>query len=88
MPSLISTLAQEAIQVQDAVNMGGVARRFAEVVATLQSNGLVQGTDDLNRHPIVRMWVSKMHDLAGMGLTDPDQFSLAYSMCRQLMGDG
>ncbi|MFZ4580975.1 MAG: hypothetical protein ACOYOB_21530 [Myxococcota bacterium] len=39
------------------------------------------GTEWKNQHPIVRLFLSKMHDLAGMGPSDVKPFGEAYDLC-------
>lgn len=84
----LKELATEAIVVQDAVNMTGLAYRFARVVdelkAALRENGQPNDTGHVNRHPVVRLWVSKMHELAGMGFSDDARYGEAYHECQRL----
>lgn len=83
-------LAAEALQIQDACNLSGLAIRFAVVVVELreclrsETGGV--NTDDVNQHPIVTMWLAKMADLnrtdkcsdVGWGTV---QFSRALDWC-------
>jgi len=57
-----------AIEVQNACNLSGVALSFAQVMCHIneEAQACGQGTDWKNRHPIVRLWVDKLADLAGM----------------------
>ena len=41
-------------------------------------------TDAICNHPVTRLWASKLHDLANMGLSDFDRFGEAYAACKQL----
>lgn len=77
-------LAQQALQVQSACNMSGIAQTFARVVLELRSLHPEFGTEMINMHPITQMWVSKLHTLAGMGLSDVEQFGSAYKTCEEL----
>lgn len=63
--STLKSLAQEAINVQDASNLCGLAQRFAEVCVDLMRSGPL-GTNEVNEHPIVTLWLSKMCSLNGM----------------------
>lgn len=58
--------AQMALDVQDACNMGGVARTFPEVVQAVREEAtrLGKGTDWVNQHPIVQAYADKIIDLA------------------------
>lgn len=83
----LKQLAQEAIDVQNACNPLGVSKRYAamltELRAQLNWTGEPNDTDAIRRHPINRMWASKLHDLAGMGLSDMDRYSEAYHWCQE-----
>lgn len=57
--------AQAALDVQDACNLSGVAIAFAEVMRTICAY-VDSGTEARNRHPIVRVWLDKMNQLAGI----------------------
>ena len=81
----IEQLATEALRVQNACNLSGLAIRFAEVVSELRACLPKAGTDEINQHPIVRLWVSKLHDLAGMGLSDWAAFADANKACELLV---
>lgn len=81
-------LAIEAIQVQDACNLLGVSKGFADTLLTLkrllETDGLPNDTDAIRSHCITRLWASKIHDLAGMGLSDTEHYGAAYEECRKL----
>jgi hypothetical protein len=86
----IKQLAGEVIDIQDACNMMGLTKGFAraldELADNLRQSGEYTGTDTINRHPITKLWASKLHDLARMGLSDTDQYGTAYEKCRELAG--
>lgn len=86
----IQRLALRALEVQDACNPLGVTKGLAkdlqELVDLLRSEGLPSDTPTIRSHPIFRLWASKVHDLAGMGLSDTERFSKAYHECQDLAG--
>lgn len=86
----LQELAKEAIEVQDACNIGGVSRRFAQVVQEVRQcySGPAGGasTGQMNQHPIIQLWASKIHSLVGMGFSEIEEFSKAYDACRQMAG--
>ena len=88
---MIKKLATEAIQIQDACNGIAIANAYGKMLvdlrAALESEGQPTDTDALRNHPINRLWASKIHDLAGMGLSDMSRFSDAYDWCIQHTGD-
>jgi hypothetical protein len=59
----LKELAQEALDVQNACNLSGVAQSFARVLVVL--GPLTNGTEARNAHPIVRVYLDKMVSLAG-----------------------
>lgn len=84
-------LAQEAIDVQDACNLSGVVGSWFRACSELWDNGRAgnipnfTGTDTINRHPIQFLYVSKVMSLTGTGINQ-DEFSRAYTECRQIAG--
>ncbi len=84
----LSQLATEALQVQDACNLLGVSSSFATAVRdlrdALQASGLPCDTGSVRRHPICKLWASKIESLVG-GL---DDFAAAYSAVCDLSGHG
>lgn len=65
MSRTLEQLAKEANDVQDACNLCAVAQSFARAIRDLRHH-CPSGTDELNRHPITRLWLHKMCDLAGI----------------------
>lgn len=82
----IGQAARLAIDVQDACNLSGVVRSFAEVTDTIWRNVRASGggTREVNTHPIAVLFTSKIGDLSGVGCGDFDAFSKAYDTCKQL----
>jgi hypothetical protein len=82
MPRTISQLAQEAIDVQNACNPLGISKGYAtalqELADNLRQQGLPSDTKAICEHPINKLWVSKIHDLAGMGISDATNGHLEY----------
>lgn len=62
-------LAQEALRVQDASNLSGVANSFGDVVrevrVRLESEGK-KGNAHFHSHPVVLMWADKIASLTGI----------------------
>lgn len=75
--------AQTALFVQNACNLKGIVYSLAlaqELILNL--GGREKGTDWFNQHPIMRMYLSKMHSLSGLGLSDDvAAFGKAYDLC-------
>ena len=63
-------LVQEALSIQDACNLSGLSKRFAEVTSELweiERAGVFQpgGTAWVNSNQVTRLWISKFLSLAG-----------------------
>jgi hypothetical protein len=64
----IQQAAQLALEVQDACNLSGVAYAFAEKVLPAiwnESRQQNKGTDFVNSHPIVTLFLDKLASLNG-----------------------
>lgn len=74
-------LAQEAIHVQVASNLSGVVISFATIISEvrhrLESEGK-GGTDNVNNHPICRLYSDKIAHLTGTQSLGNDRVSDAY----------
>lgn len=66
----LKELAQEALDVQNASNLSGVVHSFSRAVTELREALLIESkgsgisSDELNRHPIVILWVDKLMSLS------------------------
>jgi len=72
-------LAEEAIVVQDACNASGVIHAMSRAVTKIweQAREKGQGTDWVNRHPVMVLFASKLADLTQADL----RFSKSYDLC-------
>ena len=88
----IKELAQEAIDVQNACNPLGLSKGYAEslqeLVNYLRANDLPSDTRTMCNHPINQLWVSKLHDLGNMGMSDIERYGRALRGCELLAGLG
>ena len=75
--------ARAAIDVQDASNLSGVLRSFADAVSAVRELPGVW-----NAHPVVVLFASKVGSLAGIGGGDLDAFGDAFFECQQLVERG
>lgn len=69
---------QDAVAVQDACNLSGVVISLADVCKRIRTEPDFSGTDYVNRHPIVKLYVSKLMSLAGMQSDELGEFSDAW----------
>jgi hypothetical protein len=63
----IAEEAQTALDVQNAVNLSGVVHSLSRTMSTLwnEANRIGEGTEWVNSHPIVRLYLDKLQSLAG-----------------------
>lgn len=63
----LQELAKEAMEIQDACNLHGLvqgwARSVKELKKLLEAAG-IGGTDQINQHPINKLWADKLADLS------------------------
>lgn len=72
---------RRAIIAQDAVNLSGLVHSLSELLPRIREEPGCTGTDYVNAHPIVVMYVNKLLSLSGAenGLA----FSTAYDACKK-----
>jgi hypothetical protein len=80
----LAQLAQEALDVQDACNLSGVALGFGRAMADLRH--VIGGGDELRRHPVTVLWLDKLNDMTGR-VDGYAVFSTAYAQV-QAYADG
>lgn len=81
----IYDLVRNALQVQDACNLSGVVRSFAQDISRLRTLTDKQpgfSTDKLNHHPVCVMYSSKIASLTRSEVGS--QFSRAYTWCQEM----
>jgi hypothetical protein len=81
MTRTLPELAREALLVQDACNLSGMARSFARAMADLATH--IPHTGERNTHYITRVWVDKIAQLAGMQTSD-SAILTEFRRCREL----
>jgi hypothetical protein len=77
----IAELAREAVMIQDACNPLGLSKGYAAALQELADALREQGRyshEEIERHPVNRLWLFKLCDLAGL-CTDYAQFAPAWS---------
>lgn len=62
--------AEEALQIQDACNGAAIAHSLYLLFLDLADH--INGTDERNKHPLVRLYLNKLLDLAGGDATIAD----------------
>lgn len=74
--------AQWALDCQDACNLSGVAHSLSRAVAAIwdEANKTGKGTDWVNTHPIVALYLSKLCDLNGRS----QDYGIISDECKQI----
>ncbi len=81
-------LAQQAIDIQDTCNLSGLAKSWGEVQTQLREVMPTIGTQEMNHHPINKMWAYKLYSLACGEPFDPlsaVNFEGAYTWCQEIV---
>lgn len=89
----LADLAREAIDIQNACNPLGITKGFAEATQELadlmrNSGEYPFSTHAVCLHPVFQLWASKLHDLAGIGMSDTEKYGEAYAECKKLAEAG
>jgi len=84
MSKTLKELAVEALAVQDACNLCGVAQSFARAMIDLGEH--TKGTDERNTHPISILWADKIAHLTGTQQMGLIEVMRAYDVCNDLAG--
>jgi hypothetical protein len=96
-PRTMAQLAQEAIDIQNACNIMGISKSFAKVVQEVRDlievdrkKNPVSFTrhENVNSHPVVRLWASKIHDMCSVSIEEDVAYSEAYLECQRLAEAG
>jgi len=82
MSKTMKELAVEALAVQDACNLCGVAQSFARAMVDLGEH--TKGTDERNQHPISILWADKIAHLTGTQSLNED-VTRAYSAVHKMV---
>lgn len=86
-PRTLKQLAQEALRVQNTSNPIAIAQSYAKAILELRErlslDKLPSDTDSIKFHCINRLWVDKLHDLAGLTFAE-DALDRANAACKEL----
>jgi hypothetical protein len=82
---LFGLLAEDAIAVQDASNISGIAQSFAKNTANLMT--LIQSSSEVALHPITNLWLYKMYSLAWTQFSQEqaDTYSDSLRRCSEMV---
>ena len=79
----IEELAREALEVQNACNLSGIAHGFSRAMSDLRRIEPDKGTDYYNTHPVAVLWASKIEDLTRA----ESNFPQAYKWGREILAE-
>ena len=82
----LKQLAQKALDVQNACNLSGVLHTFDNVIRMLwvHARSQNQGTDWVNEHAIVIVFLDKLNSLAGIQKFNYEKVEAAYASVYEL----
>lgn len=85
-PRIWKSMAQEALDVQDACNLSGVVHSFSRIITEvrnrLELDGTI-GTEAVNRHPVCILFSDKIAHLTGTQMLGNDAVANAYRWAHQ-----
>jgi hypothetical protein len=77
--------AKGAFTVQDACNLSGVSKSFADTIDDVRAYLRTEGREDEYRtHPVVTLWLYKLMDLCGVWSCNPDEYTAALRACEAI----
>jgi hypothetical protein len=83
----IRQAAEEALAVQDAVNLSGIVHSWSRRLSRLHEKSEAwakMGTDERNKHPINMLWADKVASLTGTQALGLTRVMDAYGECKRL----
>ena len=82
----MSSIYRNALDVQSASNLSGVVLQFARDMKRINEEARATGggTDQVNRHPVCRLYAEQIAWLTGAGgCADPETYRRAHDACRR-----
>jgi hypothetical protein len=80
---------RHAMDAQSACNLSGVVKQFArdldDIWAEVRAAG--GGTDQVNRHPVSRLYAEQIAFLSGSGMGDSETYHAAYTAVCEKLGE-
>lgn len=81
------SMAQEAINVQDACNLSGVVHSFSRIIKDVRERLRLEGkesTENVNTHPVCILYADKINSLSIGAKSGANPFGGAYGECKDL----
>ena len=79
------SIYQNALDVQSASNLSGVVLQFARDMKRINEEVRASGggTEQVNKHPVCRLYAEQIAWLTGAGGLDPDTYRQAHDACQR-----
>ena len=74
-------LYQVALDILDGSNILGITNSMAAAAIQLRDDGMYE--EDLQHHPVMKMFAAKLIEMTQMGFADGKAFEDAYHICQQ-----
>ena len=83
-------VAQDALHCQNACNLSGVVKTFADATTVLwtEAQRLAAGTRWVNEHPVSILFATQVAYLAGISYADQELYHAAFVECERLAKGG
>ncbi len=78
--------AKSALFAQSACNGQALISTLARFLPAIREHA-AGGTDQINHHPVVVLFLTQLMHLAGLGIADLEVYSIAYRRCEELAAD-
>lgn len=87
----VAYAAKCAIGAQNACNVSGIVNTLSVLMSHVlwqEANRLGKGTEWVNTHPITKLFLYKLADLAEISTSDQEDYGRAYEACKLLAAGG
>lgn len=80
-------MCKEALDVQNACNLSGICHGLARRLPAIweEARAMNKGTEYVNTHPVVVLFLAQMVHLAKAGCIDPQAYHKAYEACEAVV---
>ena len=88
-PILTQQDYKDALSSQNACNLSGLAHSLAALTSRIwdEANRRNQGTEWVDRHPLIRLYLEQMVFLNCGAMIDGDSYRSASAFCRRMAGE-
>jgi hypothetical protein len=83
----LEEMARLALSIQNACNLSPIVRSFSRVCSSLWRIEERPGTQFVNQHPVIILFLSKLCSLAKVEGPTFEEFGIAYTWAKDLLGE-